>query len=392
MEINIESIESKIQSILDSNHKLEQKKKIKKYPNLSNPNRLNFACPICGDSEKFHSKKRGNLYLDNLRYVCFNCDTKMSFVKFCENFNIHINMDEKIDIYNHIDKCVKYNKTDYDYTILDKLINIDEWVQYMNTRTNSWLIGIKPVQNNSHVYQYLKYKRYISIFDNIYEGLYRIVKDGKVVYKTPVMILLNRNKDKLLGIQLRNLESDKSKRFYKIIEFEELYNYMNPGKILDEYEAISYNKISHFYNILNVNFERPVTIFEGFLDSLFCENSIGLVGANNDNDILNFLTEADEGLSLRFFYDRDEKGISKASKMLKKGYPVFLWNKLIEKIIEKKPDKYVAKKEFDKIIDLNDLVIKSKNPNIYNSLKLEKFFSIDDFDLLFLDKIQWKKY
>jgi len=218
------------------------------------------------------------------------------------------------------------------------------------------------------------------------------MRDGKVVFKSPVMILLNRNNEKLLGIQLRNLEKDADKRFYKIVEFEELYNYMNPGKMLDESEAISYNKISHFYNILNVNFENTVTIFEGFLDSLFYPNSIGLVGANNDNDLLNFLTEADEGLDLKFFYDRDSKGVSKALKMLNRGYGVFLWNKLIDKIIEGKSDKYKAKKTFDDITDLNELVIKAKNPNIYGKLKLDKFFSKDEFDRLYLDKIKWKKF
>ena len=392
--VSLLSIESKIQTILDNEHKLSEKKRIKKFPNNTNPDRLNFSCPICGDSEKSSHKKRGNLYGKNLFYICYNCDSKMSFVKLCETFNINIDLDEKIKIYNHIDSCVKYNKVDYNYNVLDKLMDINEWTEFMNNKKNSWLVDIKPVQLNSHVYQYLKYNRYIEDFDNIYQGTYRKLKDGKVVYKTPVMILLNRNSDKLLGIQLRNLEKDKTRRFYKIIEFEELYNYMNPGNILDEYEAISYNKISHFYNILNVNFDRPVVIFEGFLDSLFHRplNSIGMVGANNDNDLLNFLTEADDGLELKFFYDRDDKGNSSSGKMIDNGYSVFLWNKLIEKIIENKTDKYKARNKFQNIIDLNDLAIQSKNPNIYEKLNLDKYFSKDNFDKLFIDKVEWKDF
>ena len=160
---------------------------------------------------------------------------------------------------------------------------------------------------------------------------------------------------------------------------------------MDEIEAISYNKLSHFYNILNIDFDKPITIFEGFLDSIFYPNSIGMVGAKNDQDLLRFLTESDADLKLKFFYDNDTTGISKASKMLKKGFSVFLWNKLFDKLIDKDKNKYSAKDKLKEIIDLNDLVKKAKNPNIYESLKLEKFFSIDEFDLIYLDKIVFDK-
>ena len=43
-------------------------------------------------------------------------------------------------------------------------------------------------------------------------------------------------------------------------------------------------------------------------------------------------------------------------KMLKKGFPVFLWNKLFDKLLEKNKNKYDAKKKLNDILDLNDLV------------------------------------
>ena len=51
-------IKSKIQEILNHVHPEHQKRVIRDYPN-----RINFACPVCTDSEKVASKKRGNLYL-----------------------------------------------------------------------------------------------------------------------------------------------------------------------------------------------------------------------------------------------------------------------------------------------------------------------------------------
>ena len=77
--------------------------------------------------------------------------------------------------------------------------------------------------------------------------------------------------------------------------------------------------------------------------------------------------------------------------MLNRGYDVFLWDKLIEKIIKNKPNKYKAEKNFKDIVDLNDLVIKSKNSNVYEKLKLSTFFSKDKFDFLYIDKITYNK-
>lgn len=390
MDIDKNYIKDKIQIILNKSHKENQKRIIKEYPE-----RFNFACPHCGDSQKSDYKKRGNLYLDNLRFKCFNCGESMIFTKFCDTFDEPIDLDNRIKMYKYIDEHTTYKKTDeYILEELDKLIDVKEFMDYFNNRKNSWLYDIKPIQKNSHVYQYLKYERLIEDHSMIYQGIYRIVRDNKVVYFTPVMINMNMtlgDEKKLIGIQLRNLEKDRNKRFYKIVEFEELYNYIHPTEPLDEMEAISYNKLSHFYNILNIDFDKPITIFEGFLDSIFYPNSIGLVGAKNDQDVLRFLTESDADLKLNFFYDNDTTGISKATKMLKKGFPVFLWNKLFDKLISKEKNKYDAKNKLKDIIDLNDLVKASRNSNVYETLKLEKFFSIDEFDLMHLDKIVFDK-
>lgn len=378
-----EFLKIKIQNILNKEFRDSNRKIIKIYPE-----RFNFCCPCCGDSQKSVHKKRGNLYF-NLRFKCFNCDTSMSFIKFCDKFNEQIEMDDRIKLYNYIDNHVKYTKTnEHTLDVLDSLIPVKDFVEFFNNHPRSWLVDIKPVEKNSHVYQYLKFDRLIDNFDDIYQGVYQVWREGKVVYKTRVMISLNKGEDMLLGIQLRNLEKDKIKRFYKIVEFEEIYNFMHPTEPLDEMEAISYNKLSHFFNILNVDFESKVTIFEGFIDSKFCYggNSIGLVGAKNSEDLLKFLTESEDNLDLQFFFDNDVTGIKKAQEMMKKGFPIFLWNKLFEKLSEKK-DYYTAKNKLEGIIDLNDMVKAANNPNVYDSLKLYKFFSKDEFDIYYVDKL-----
>ena len=45
--------------------------------------KIQLRCPICGDSKKSATKKRGWIYPDN-SYYCFNCSTGMSGIKFLE--------------------------------------------------------------------------------------------------------------------------------------------------------------------------------------------------------------------------------------------------------------------------------------------------------------------
>ena len=217
----------------------------------------------------------------------------------------------------------------------------------------------------------------IENFENIYEAEYALTPK----WKEKVLVLLNKSGKKVLGLQIRNLKSGDN-RFFKTFNFEKLHNILHPEDPLDEIEAVSYNKISNFYNILNVDWEQPVTIFEGYLDSIFYPNSIGAIGINSIDE-MSFLMSED--LDLQFFFDQDNIGVKKALTMLEKGHKVFLWQKLVENLIKNKVDKYKAKNYSLKIKDLNKLAQEMKNPDPFNKLKLNKYFSNDSFDKLYLD-------
>lgn len=368
-------VKLKIQEILNKTHAEHQKRQIKDFPE-----RINFACPICGDSAKVASKKRGNLYLKNMQYICFNeSGCNRSFLKLLKTFNVEIDLQKKLDIYNYIDTNAKWDKKEDNFVIqkLDRLIDIDFLTEYLNNHPETQFSNFSPIKNNSAAYQYLKYERLIDNFENIYEADFAITPK----WKEKVIVILNKSGKKVLGLQTRNLKSGE-KRIFKIFNFEKLHNMLHPEDPLDEIEAVSYNKISNFYNILNVNWEQPVTIFEGYLDSLFFPNSIGAIGLNSINE-MEFLMSDD--LQLQFFFDQDRVGVKKAITMLEKGHKVFLWQKMIEKLISNKTDKHQAKNYMLKIKDLNKLVQEMKNPDPYNKLKLNNYFSKDFFDKFYLD-------
>lgn len=375
MDLNIDKIESEIYKILNNTHNSPEKKKIKRRLSGNRP-LIEMACPICGDSEKIIQKKRGNLYLNNMFYVCFNCGTRMSYIDLLNKFGSDVDIEEKIEIYKHIDKNAVFQSknNEYDLSPLEKILSLEKTLGLYNERKDE-LFDIKPVEKNSAVYQYLKFNRYIDNFDNIFEGIYKITDK----WLEPVMIILNRNGDNLLGFQIRNLKNDKKKRLYKIYDFQSIYNYTNDDK-MDEYESLIYNKISHYYNILNVDFYNKINVFEGYLDSVFIPNSIGTTGVETDYD---FLLKNDE-IDIRFIYDNDKIGRNKTLQFINNGYSVFLWDKLFKDISKNDNKKLFFLR--NNIKDLNDLVKLYKSSDLYNKLNLENYFSIDEFDKIYIIK------
>jgi hypothetical protein len=380
-ELDKEYIKSKILEILKIAHTDSRKWKIKEFPD-----RLQYSCPRCGDSEKSPGQKlRGVLYFSNMAHICFNeGNCNCSFPRLASLFGVELDLQKKLDIYNYIDNNIQYKKED-NFVIqkLDRLIDIDFLSTYLNNHPETQFSKFSPVKVNSAVYQYLKYERLIENFENIYETEYAVTPK----WKEKCIVILNKSGKKVLGLQIRNLKPG-DKRMFKTFNFEKLHNIIHPEDPLDEIEAVSYNKISNFYNILNVNWDQPVTIFEGYLDSIFINNSIAGIGINSTTDT-NFLLSDD--LSVRFLYDQDYIGVKTALEMLEKGNVVFLWQKLVEDLLKNKTDKYKAKQYLLKIKDLNKLVQEINNFDKFRKINLEKYFSNDLFDKFYLDYTLYPK-
>lgn len=377
-EADLDYIKVKLVEVLKNAHSDPRKHTIKNYKD-----RIAVACPVCGDSQKDSNKKRCNIYLDNpLFYKCFNEGCKGSIIGLFKKFNVEIDLQKKQEMYDYADSHIKFDRKKETYIPeqLDKLIDIDELAKYLNEHPEHQISNLKPIQNKSAQYQYLKFDRLIDNFENIYQCDYHLTSK----WSEKCIVMLNKSGKKLLGMQIRNLKPG-DKRLFKVYNFEKLYTILHPDEDVDELEMLSYNKISNFYNILNVNWEEPVTIFEGYLDSIFMSggNSIGCIGLNSIDTELSFLFDAE--LDLRFFFDQDSVGIRKSLTLLEKGYKVFIWQKLIEDFIKNKNDKYVAKKYLLKIKDLNMLVQEIKNIEKFKKINLNKYFSNDLFDRIYLD-------
>ena len=348
--------------------------------------RLNFCAPCCGDSHKNKHAKRGNLYFNKLLFICFNCGHKTTFDRFCKDFNEQLDPDKKLEMIEHLNSVMTYSDYEGDFVDakFENLIDMSELERVFSADITP-ISDFKPIQVNGGVYKYLVGRGIPPEYHkNIYQAKYWKNEDESEW----IIISLNRRGDKVLGMQTRNLKEGK-RRTFKIYNYENLLEWVSLGKDLPEpdmSELIIYNKLSYYFNILNVDFGERITVFEGYLDSLFFPNSIGLVGVNTDYRFLE-----NNNLDIQYFFDNDEAGYKKSEEKLKENFSIFLWKKLFEDIVDRKnsPDPYRLLHRISKVKDINKL--SELVPDPYKKLDLQKFFSSDILDLKWIPKFRRKK-
>lgn len=372
-------IQSIIQNILNKEFSSSIFRKMNIYED-----RINIRCPYCKEGRSQH-KKRGNIYFNKLLFICFRCDKKTSFDKMARDFNEVIDPQKKLEIIEYLDSVVDYSDYDTDFADfkLDDLIDMKDLEEVFNVKKTTPIFDFKPIDVKSGVFKYLIGRGIPKhLHKDIYQAKYSKGDEGF----EHVIIFLNRRGDKVLGLQVRNLKEGR-RRFFVIYNWESIYRWFHGDDVeIDIQKSVIYNKLSYFFNILNVDFENTITIFEGFLDSLFYPNSVGIVGVNTD---LRFLEN--NNLDLQYFFDNDIAGYSKSEEKLLEGGKIFLWKKLFEDIVSKKKsdDPHKLLHRISKVKDLNKL--NELVPESFKKLGLSNFFSEDLYDLKYLPKKSKKK-
>jgi hypothetical protein len=348
--------------------------------------RLNFCAPCCGDSHRNKHAKRGNLYFNKLLFICFNCGHKTNFDRFCKDFNEQLDPDKKLEMIEHLNSVMTYSDYEGDFVDarFENLIDMSE-LERVFSQDITPISDFKPIQVNGGVYKYLVGRGIPPEYHkNIYQGKYWKNEDESEW----IIISLNRRGDKVLGMQVRNLKEGR-RRTFKIYNYENLLEWVSLGKDLpdpDMNDLVIYNKLSYYFNILNVDFNERITVFEGYLDSLFYPNSIGLVGVNTDYRFLE-----NNNLDIQYFFDNDEAGYKKSEEKLKENFSVFLWKKLFDDIVDKKNsnDPFKLLHRISKVKDINKLA--ELVPDPYKKLELPKFFSSDILDIKWIPKFKKRR-
>jgi hypothetical protein len=316
--------------------------------------RLNFACPYCGDSNDPY-KKRGNLYWKNLIFHCYNggCSKRhTNLVEFLKDHNQSINT--KDDLIFYLD-YIRMNQT------------IVQTKSYMELgvfeKMNEYSIPISDIKEKFSLLEpkeNLRIERYL-------KGRFLHGKLDFFLYdpKEEQLYIFNLTPDlkRTYGWQIRNFKQNRTKYISYNIEKANLLIYDKRIEASDE-ELVKMNTLSIYFNISLVDFTKTVTIFEGPIDSFLLKNSIGISGVDKPIEMF------DEISTVRYLFDNDKAGRIKMEKQLKKRKSVFMWNKLVRDF-----------KIRENVKDFNDLLgycWKYKNNAIR---ELEKYFTENPLDI-----------
>ena len=370
--ITLENIKGKLQVILNKKFANDSyiKRKIDVYHN-----RWNFSCPYCNDSKTDVRKKRGNIYLDTLKFFCFNCSHSTGINRFLSDFNEELSNEDKIAVHEiqqnakKFEKRVSSSQSSMSMTLLDKLA-IPKVILFKQ-------LGIISPYKDTTASNYLK-SRMINIKDWKYFAYNPLTKELYILNTSP--------SDRVIGFQIRQLDPKSHKQRYTSSRLTKIYSdvfnkdingiverLLLKGslgqKYIDEEDGVenivaNLDRLSGIFNIMNVNLSQPLTIMEGPIDSLAIANSIALQSAAKHLD--GFFDEVE---NVRYLFDNDKTGREMALKKMKNHKTVFLWGQYLDMIKSK-----------NNIKDINDL----QKQNLFNIDIIEKCFSDDEFDAMYI--------
>lgn len=340
----IAEIESKIKTILVDVFKDANKQQILKYED-----RLNFACPYCGDSLNVR-KRRGNLYLHNLSYHCFNCNTHSDYIHLLKDFDIPVGSSLSM-AENILNNNKPHHQQTFDLYIFDLLNKVAFSREEIKRK-----LRLTEIQPKTKIYDYLASR---CLTGHLHQFLYNS-------YRNELYVLNLTNENKICGLQIRSFDPNSVK--YRTYNIGKLYDRMERKLKVEDDELNILNQVSMTYNLMKVDLFEDIYVFEGGMDSFFLKNSIGLCGVGRCMDLVENLNNT------IYFFDNDESGYKQTVKKLKEGKRVFLWSKFLKSLSIEAPIK-----------DLNELVVYMvKNKIKFDFKNINDFVSGNELDLIYL--------
>lgn len=317
----------------------KNKQQIRKYKD-----RIVGSCPYCGDSMKSSHKHRGNIILSGKfinYYKCFNCGIFKRIDYFLKDYKIDVNLDTINYISNNLTDFSTHSNTKYNMSLFMDMDIIDKYAiekEYMCKSLN--LSSIKNSYRWSWLTDRLQYNESKFLYDN---------KDDSV------LILNLTPSGKILGMQKRTFRGENKYLSYKLNKIYKLLN-------IDDNIPNEIDSISSLFNICLVNYNKPIILLEGPLDSFLIANSIANTGANKQFPL---------DIPIKFLYDKDETGVKKSIEHINNGEEVFLWDKFLKEI----------NAPYRKKWDVTDILIWAKKNNL-KLPKFENYFSNDPLDII----------
>jgi len=301
----------------------------------------NFRCPICGDSQKSKSKKRGYILKKKKpwMYFCHNCYYKKPVGAWLKEFYPHYYK----DYYSEILRTKNTKQKP-----LPKVENPKVRKKSPEKKHTKYFVPI--LKGTDPLFQKaVELCESRGIPEEIWTKFY-VATGG--MYRNRLIIPFFDNHGKIYYYQGRSLLDN-----------------MNPKYLSRAGEYIS------VYNFYHADKSKPVPILEGPIDSMFVENSVAVTGVKIDDERLKGFPHK------RFLIDYDTvpskttgrvETKQKVIELLTRGEYVFCWKKFIKEYKLPKREKW----------DVNDVLMYLKKDKFTYS-ELEPFFTNSIYDKVF---------
>lgn len=295
-------------------------------------NSINFRCPICGDSAKSTTKKRGHWYTANASYYCFNCGASLSGIKFLEYVS---------------GKDYSELRQEYIRLFLKSGLNTSLSSDFDKT-DEPGIFQLKPVIDP-------EWKKPLSVTAREY-------LNGRRVLDAPF-----RREDFFTCTSAKNPGLE-----YILIPWVinglDVYYQLNDFKHIHDMKYVfPKNKKKLIYGLDNVDVNwKKIIVFEGVYDSLFVKNGIATGTKAITQYQLKLIHERYPNHEIVVSFDNDIPGLTSMVKLIKKDAKVkfFRW---FNKNTKQK--------------DINDYVLAKNDVRAFTSPKILEKMIVDPLQM-----------
>jgi transcription elongation factor Elf1 len=307
----------------------------------TNPYKINFRCPVCGDSQKSRVKARGWLLEKNnsFHFYCHNCYASKTFKTFLKDVD---NL-----VYNdYVTEKYMKNAKDEKLQPLDQMKSSKpEFSKYVNP-----LKSIKKISQlafDHPVKQYIE-KRQIPTAQH-----YRLY------YAPKFMTWINS----LIPNKFPNVEKDEPRLIIPFIDGE--------GKVFGlsargfkpnglRYITIMFEERPKVFGLDKVDFNKRYFVVEGAIDSMFLSNAVAMAGADGNVSGLKNVENA------TFVFDsepRNKEIHKRMEKIIRDGHSICIWPSNL-------PGKDINEMVLSGITDVEKILINNTYKGLEANLKL----------------------
>lgn len=304
------------------------------------PSEINFRCPICGDSKKNMTKKRGYFYRRTGTYYCFNCGTSMTGYAFLRAICPHDVFDSIINEY----KVLNFNSI-----VKGKSGNAESRIE-----DHSGIEILSPSPSYKYLLEMGWKTRPLSDAAKSYLDQ-RKIPEGK---RDMMLSMFDPSSREFIVIMYI---WDDSTIYHQLANFNK-YDIKGQGSvkyIFPKDENINFQQ-KPVFNIGNVNVSFPYIICtEGVFDSLFVKNGVALGGRSLTEYQMKMISTFYPRHRIVLAFDNDQPGIQAALRHMER-YPDLLYLDMYDLL------------NAANVKDLNDFVLATGRVDIFMNDKVIK--------------------